>query len=156
MYSRTGDVHAYRLVQRHFDILKDMVAESMGAIVKTMGDAIMASFCNPADAMRAASRMLEEIESFNRSIEGSGNSIGLKIGLHRGPVIAVKANQTLDYFGQTVNIAARIQGLAESDDIWRDETVQQIARDKRYRVVPDEKSLKGVGAPVKVYQCCHE
>jgi class 3 adenylate cyclase len=159
MYSRTGDVRAYRLVQRHFEILQNLVGRNDGAVVKTMGDAVMASFCTPADGVRAASEMIHEINDFNASLAGDG-TVGLKIGLHRGPVIAVKANQTLDYFGQTVNIAARVQALAGSGEIYMtsdvhsDNDVAGLISQYDFDVEESDASLKGVEGLTKVF-CCH-
>jgi class 3 adenylate cyclase len=83
--------------------------------VKTIGDAVMASFVDPLDALRAALDMRAQIARFNA--DAGGDLIGLKIGLHAGACLAVTLNDRLDYFGQTVNIAARVQALAGADEI---------------------------------------
>ena len=111
IYERVGDLRAYDLVRRHFAALRAIVAAEGGAVVKTIGDAVMASFADPLWAMRAAVRM-------NRAISTLGEGeLLLKIGLHSGACIAVELNERLDYFGRTVNIAARVQGLAASGEI---------------------------------------
>ena len=109
LYSRMGDMRAYGLVGEHFGLLREVVAGQGGAVVKTIGDAVMASFATPAPALEAAMVM-------NREIAKVGE-LELKIGLHAGPCIAVDLNERLDYFGQTVNIAARVQGIAGSRQI---------------------------------------
>jgi class 3 adenylate cyclase len=109
LYSRMGDMRAYSLVGEHFGLLRDVVASRSGAVVKTIGDAVMASFPTPAPALEAAMVMNSEI--------GKVGDLELKIGLHAGPCIAVDLNERLDYFGQTVNIAARVQAIAESRQI---------------------------------------
>jgi len=109
LYSRMGDMRAYGLVGEHFGLLRDVVASHSGAVVKTIGDAVMASFPTPAPALEAAMLMNSEI--------GKVGELELKIGLHAGPCIAVDLNERLDYFGQTVNIAARVQAIAESRQI---------------------------------------
>jgi class 3 adenylate cyclase len=111
IYERVGDLRAYDLVRRHFAALRTIAASEGGAIVKTIGDAVMASFADPLWAMRAAVRMGAEIAAL-----GEGDLL-LKIGLHSGPCIAVELNERLDYFGRTVNIAARVQGLAGAGEI---------------------------------------
>jgi class 3 adenylate cyclase len=116
MYEATGDIVAFRLVKRHFAILRQVVVRHRGALVKTMGDAIMASFCAPAEGIAAAMDMLAELDALNAGLEPRRRAL-VKIGLHAGPALAVKANQTLDYFGQAVNMAARIQALAEAEEI---------------------------------------
>jgi class 3 adenylate cyclase len=115
LYERIGDLQAYALVQRHFERLGRVVRGHGGVLVKTLGDAIMASFLTPLDAVKAAVAMLQDIHRFN---EGEGHKqLILKLGIHTGALIAVTLNDRLDYFGQTVNIASRVQGLARADEI---------------------------------------
>jgi len=97
------------------------VQEHSGAIVKSIGDAVMAVFSRPTDAVSAAPRILGGIEHYNA--EDGDPSIILKIGAHRGPSIAVTLNENLDYFGQTVNVAARVQALADAEEICLSEAV---------------------------------
>jgi class 3 adenylate cyclase len=123
LYERIGDLKAFALVQLHFERLAAAVQRNAGAIVKTIGDAVMAAFTNPADAVRAAVEMQAEIDRFNR--EQGGRDVVLKIGIHRGPSIAVTLNDSLDYFGHTVNVAARVQGLADADEIYVTDDVFQ-------------------------------
>jgi class 3 adenylate cyclase len=85
-------------------------------IVKTMGDAVMAAFREPREAVLAAADALRAFELFRASHE-HGASIGLKLGVYAGPCYVVSANGALDYFGQTVNVASRVQHLAESGQI---------------------------------------
>ena len=102
-------------MRQHFDSLGKVILTHEGAIVKTIGDAIMASFLSPREAVAAARELIDEIDLFNRNI-GTQDFV-LKIGIHRGASIAVTLNERLDYFGQMVNIASRVQGLAEADKI---------------------------------------
>jgi class 3 adenylate cyclase len=82
----------------------------------------------------------------------------LKIGLNEGHVLAINANERLDYFGQMVNIAARVQGLADADEIWftdeiyRSSGVRELISEFNYRVSEHEVELKGIGSPVKVFK----
>ena len=115
MYERLGDLNAYALVREHFALLGATVQQHSGAIVKTIGDAVMAVFSRPTDAVSAALDILGEIERYNA--EHGDPSIILKIGAHCGPSIAVTLNENLDYFGQTVNVAARVQSLADAGEI---------------------------------------
>ena len=104
LYERLGDLRAYELVRQHFAVLRSIAAAAGGSIVKTIGDAVMASFADPLAAMHAVTRMHQAIEQL-----GEGE-LHLKIGVHSGSCIAVELNDRLDYFGRTVNIAARVQG----------------------------------------------
>ncbi len=115
-YERVGDLVAFDLVQSHFRALHEIVAGEAGAVVKTIGDAVMATFPTPDRAMAAALRMREAMQSLNGQ-RGSEDLI-LKIGIHEGPCLAVTLNERQDYFGQTVNIASRVQGLAASRTIF--------------------------------------
>ena len=124
LYDRIGDMKAFDLVRQHFGLLRDSIARNSGALVKTIGDAVMASFHRPLDALRAALAMRMEIARFN---ETTGEElITLKMGLHVGSCLAVTLNGQLDYFGQAVNLAARVHGLAESNEICFSEEMYQV------------------------------
>ncbi len=111
LYDRIGDLAAFDLVRSHFGALLEAVAAEGGAVVKTIGDAVMATFATPDRALRAAMRMREAMRKIN---EGRGSDdLALNIGLHSGPCLAVMLDDRQDYFGQTVNIASRVQSLAE-------------------------------------------
>jgi class 3 adenylate cyclase len=116
LYDRIGDMKAFNLVRQHFGVLRDVIAANNGALVKTIGDAVMASFHEPLNAVSAALDMLAQIRRFNDS--AGEELITLKIGAHFGPCLAVTLNERLDYFGQTVNLAARMQGLAAENEIY--------------------------------------
>jgi class 3 adenylate cyclase len=154
MYDRIGDLKAFTLVNQHFERLSRAVTRSHGAVVKTIGDAVMASFERPADAVLAARDMLREIEAFNAEV--GEREIVLKLGVHRGASIAVTLNERLDFFGQTVNIAARVQGLADADeiyiteDVYREPDVKDLLTE--FHVTPYEARLRGVQRAVQVYR----
>ena len=82
--------------------------------MKTIGDAVMAVFHLPEDGLRAALDIQQNLVEFNK---GKEEPIILKVGLYSGPAIAVTSNDRLDYFGRTVNMAARIQGQGTGGDI---------------------------------------
>jgi class 3 adenylate cyclase len=115
LYERIGDGPAYRLVRDHFTFLAAAVRRHDGTLVKTIGDAVMAGFADPADAVRAALEVQDTVSAFNAR-QGE-QAITIKIGLHGGPCIAVTMNDRLDYFGSTVNTAARLQGQSHGGDI---------------------------------------
>ncbi|MFQ5467640.1 MAG: adenylate/guanylate cyclase domain-containing protein, partial [Kiloniellaceae bacterium] len=108
LYDRVGDAEAYRMVRRHFAALAAIVRAHDGAVVKTIGDAIMAAFSEPAAAARAALQIQEESDDPN---------LVIKVGLHQGSSIAVALNDRLDYFGSAVNMAARLQAQSTGGDI---------------------------------------
>ncbi len=116
LYERVGDLVAYDLVRAHFRLLHEIVASEAGAVVKTIGDAVMATFSTPDRALAAALRMRDAMPDIKGA--SGAEELLLKIGIHEGPCLAVTLNDRLDYFGQTVNIAARVQGLAVSTSIF--------------------------------------
>ncbi len=154
LYERIGDLNAFSLVQRHFERLLDVTVRHNGAIIKTIGDAIMATFLKPADAVKAALAMRSEIAAFNAG--QPDRALILKIGIHTGAAIAVTLNDRLDYFGQNVNVAARVQGLAEageiciSDDVRADEEVAALLG--ALAVQPSKAKLRGMREDVRVFR----
>jgi class 3 adenylate cyclase len=158
LYDRIGDLDAFSLVQQHFDRLHDVAVRNDGAIIKTIGDAVMAAFRDPAHAVRAALAMREEVAGVNRGSEG--RELILKIGVHKGAAIAVTLNDRLDYFGQTVNIAARVQNLADADEIFLSKDVYETATVKElltpFRVEPQNARLRGVHEEIPVYRVRRE
>ncbi len=150
---------AYKLVQEHFDLLTEVVKKHSGAIIKTMGDAIMATFSNPLEGLLASLDMLSKIEEMNQTWRTKGYEIGLKIGLHEGPALAVVNDEKLDYFGQSVNIAARVQALAQSGEVWITENIYSSSGVKEslqaYSISHEQHSvqLKGVGNSTTVFKC---
>jgi class 3 adenylate cyclase len=122
--------------------------------VKTIGDAVMASFVDPLDALRAALDMRAQIAQFNA--EAGGDLIGVKIGLHSGACLAVTLNDRLDYFGQTVNIAARVQALAAADEIVVTDDVLSLpgARELVDGLEIDSSAveLKGIAGEVRIHR----
>jgi class 3 adenylate cyclase len=156
LYARVGDLVAYELVRKHFHLLNEIVAAEGGAVVKTIGDAVMATFPTPERALAAALRMRGAIGDVGQ--ETRQEDLLLKIGIHEGPCLAVMLNDRLDYFGQTVNIAARVQGLAVSHAIFATKPVvehpQSAALLKAAGIVPRPQSavLKGVAGEVAVYE----
>jgi class 3 adenylate cyclase len=117
LYDRVGDAAAYRLVREHFAWLAAIIREHDGAIVKTIGDAVMAAFHEPERGLAAAFAMQARIAAFNAAATSASPPIVLKLGLHEGPCIAVTLNDRLDYFGGTVNLAARLQSQSRGGDV---------------------------------------
>ena len=114
LYDAVGDVQGYHLVRRHFAALTRAVAGHSGAIVKTIGDDVMATFADPVDAVSAAIDIVREVEEMNRTLS---ERLCLKMGIHGGHCLLVTLNNRLDYFGQTVNIAYRLLRLARGGEL---------------------------------------
>jgi class 3 adenylate cyclase len=150
LYERIGDGKAYRLVRDHFAFLAGAVRQHNGTLVKTIGDAVMAAFGDPADAVRAALAVQDTVNDFNAR-QGE-EALTIKIGLHGGACIAVTMNDRLDYFGSTVNTAARLQGQSRGGDVVLSET---LATDPAVAALiagrartAEQARLKGLAEPV--------
>ena len=115
LYERVGDLAAFDLVRAHFHALLEIISSEKGAVVKTIGDAVMATFIRPEHAIVAGLRMRAAMDALNA--ERGTEDLVVKIGIHEGPCLAVMLNERQDYFGQTVNIAARVQSLSTSQEI---------------------------------------
>jgi class 3 adenylate cyclase len=155
LYDRVGDLVAFDIVREHFRVLHESVAAEGGAVVKTIGDAVMATFPTPDRALAAALRMREAMRSLNAA--HGREDLLLKIGIHEGPCLAVNLNERQDYFGQTVNIASRVQGLATSQSILA--TAPVIDNPKSTSLLGGSEKptarrhmLRGVGSEVAVYE----
>jgi class 3 adenylate cyclase len=152
LYERVGDAAAFNTVREHFAFLASIVRDHDGAVVKTIGDAVMASFGDPADAVKAALAMQARIAGFNRDHGAGDRELVLKIGIHVGASVMVSLNERLDYFGSTVNMAARLQGQSAGGDIVlsravaHDPAVKPLLADVAAR--PESVTLKGFAEPV--------
>jgi class 3 adenylate cyclase len=149
LYGDIGDAPAFGRVLAHFETLKGAVAAEGGAVVKTMGDAVMAVFTDPACALRAMgaaqAALLRE--------DGGGVPLRLKCGIHQGPSLAIGQNDRLDYFGTTVNVGSRLCSVSTGSDIVVSERVALdpgvagLLREPagRLRAAPDSAVLRGLG-----------
>jgi class 3 adenylate cyclase len=154
LFAEMGDAAAYRLVREHFAELGDIVRRHQGSIVKTVGDGIHAAFSLPDDALRAALEIQQSIPEFNRRVGAEG--ISIRIGLHAGSSIAVTLNQRLDYYGEAVNLAARLEGQGDAGEITMsadfadDPAVAGLLQPELVR--RREVALKGYTDPVTIAQ----
>src|SRR5882724_3972307 len=156
LYERVGDLTAFDLVNEHFRLLQEIIASERGAVVKTIGDAVMATFETPDRAIAAALRMREAMSDLGA--DRRHQSLSLKMGIHEGSCLAVTLNAQQDYFGQTVNIASRVQGLAASRSIV---VTEQVVENAQARILLESKGLKptprrvalsGIADKVSVYE----
>jgi len=156
LYERIGDLAAHDLVRSHFHALTRIVASEAGAIVRTIGDAVMATFPTPDRAVAAALRMREAMDKLNQ--EHKTDDLLLKIGIHEGPCLAVMENGRQDYFGRAVNVAARVQDLAVSRAIFATESVVEnpqtsmLLEANNLRPVVKRTTLRGIAGEMMVYE----
>jgi class 3 adenylate cyclase len=156
LYEHVGDLVAFDLVNEHFRLLQEIIASERGAVVKTIGDAVMATFETPDRAIAAAIRMREAMSDLGAERQHQG--LLLKMGIHEGSCLAVTLHGQQDYFGQTVNIASRVQGLAASRSIVVTEPVVENADTRSLLeangLKPTRRSvaLSGIANKVSVYE----
>jgi class 3 adenylate cyclase len=156
LYERVGDLAAFDLVRAHFHALLEIISSEKGAVVKTIGDAVMATFIRPEHALAAGLRMRAAMDALN--VARGTTDLVVKIGIHEGPCLAVMLNERQDYFGQTVNIAARVQGLSTSQSIHITgpvidaPAVAAILDKAAIKPVQKQAALRGIADKVVVYE----
>ncbi|AUX40401.1 uncharacterized protein SOCE26_018020 [Sorangium cellulosum] len=111
-YERLGDAVAFAAVKRHFHEVYTAVRANRGVVVKTIGDAVMAAFRDPGDALQAAIALQEQFDE-----DRSETGLRLRLTLTKGSCLAVNLNSGIDYFGRTVNLAAKLQGHTSAGQI---------------------------------------
>jgi len=154
LFADIGDAAAYQLVREHYAILGEVVRKHDGTIVKTRGDGIHAAFLTPDAALLASIEMQQAIRQFRNA--SRSDPISIRIGINSGSSISVNLNDRLDYYGKTVNFAARLESQGRAGDISmsrqfvEDPAVAEILRD--YNLHEHEAVFKGSIEPVAVYQ----
>ncbi|HEX8141592.1 MAG TPA: adenylate/guanylate cyclase domain-containing protein [Pyrinomonadaceae bacterium] len=156
MYAERGDPLAYRLVRDHFAILAEAIDRNRGAFIKTIGDAVMASFASGADAVLAALEAQTELHARADAMRGE---LIIKAGVHAGPCLSVRLNERLDFFGGAVNTAARVQSLSQGNDVVITDAVladleaEAALSTTQFQIVESfDKELRGLPAPVHVHR----
>jgi class 3 adenylate cyclase len=156
LYERVGDLAAFDLVRAHFHALLEIISSEKGAVVKTIGDAVMATFIRPEHAIVAGLRMRAAMDGLNA--ERGTRDLVVKIGIHEGPCLAVMLNERQDYFGQTVNIAARVQSLSTSQEMHITGPVNDapavaaILRREAITPIQKQAALRGIADKIVVYE----
>ena len=156
LYERVGDLAAFDLVRAHFRALLEIIASEAGAVVKTIGDAVMATFVRPEQAVAAGLRMRKAMDELND--QRGTKDLLVKIGIHEGACLAVMLNDRQDYFGQTVNIAARVQGqvteraINATGPVVKSPAVVELL--DKAGLTPAEKTveLRGISDSVVIYE----
>ncbi|HET9624047.1 MAG TPA: DUF5939 domain-containing protein [Kofleriaceae bacterium] len=150
-YAERGDPAAFVEIKRHFDEVFAIVSAHRGAVVKTIGDAVMATFVDPVDAVRASRKIHDTFHPAR-----ADTPIRLRISLNTGPCIAVRLNANADFFGGTVNVAAKLQALAEgyqiaiSDTTYAAPGVAAYLAEQAAELEPLAYTSKALPAPVGV------
>jgi class 3 adenylate cyclase len=156
LYERVGDLAAFDLVRAHFHALLDIISSEKGAVVKTIGDAVMATFIRPEHAVVAGLRIRAAMDRLNA--ERGKDDLIVKIGIHEGPCLAVMLNERQDYFGQTVNIASRVQSLCTAQEmhvtgpVIEAPGVAMILQKQAITPIQKQAALRGIADKIVVYE----
>ena len=131
------------------DLVNQKIAEHRGRIVKNTGDGVLAEFASVVDAVRCAVEVQRGMVERNAGI-AADRRIEFRVGINLGDVIA----EPDDIFGDGVNVAARLEALAEPGGICVSRVVRDQVRDKLDYTFEDlgEQSVKNIVRPVRVYR----
>jgi class 3 adenylate cyclase len=147
MYETLGDAQALRLISRSFNEFHEIISARGGQLIKTVGDELFCSFPSADEAVLAASDMQLAVSNTQNNAE---QEVAIRVGVNFGPVIEAQG----DLFGDTVNVASRIVGLANPGQVFATwQTVNAVAPFLRsvcrrlYSI-----SLKGRAERVTVYE----
>jgi class 3 adenylate cyclase len=153
LYHGLGDAPAYARVRDHFSVISQSVARHHGTVVKTIGDAVMGTFSRADEALAAVREMHRAL-----AISTGGEPLVLKSGLHVGPCLAVNANERLDFFGTTINLASRMVGcchggdLTVSDELFRRPEMMPFLENLAEPPEPLEVRFRGFDSPHLVWR----
>jgi TolB-like protein/class 3 adenylate cyclase len=138
-----------RLKALRREVVDPKIAEHRGRIVKTTGDGLLVEFASVVDAVRCAVEVQEAMAERNIDV-ATGNRIELRIGINLGDVIV----EGDDLYGDGVNIAARIEALADAGGVFVSNTVHDQVRDRLPFAFEDlgEQQVKNIARPVRVYR----
>jgi len=138
-----------RLKALRRELVDPKIAEHHGRIVKTTGDGLLVEFASVVDAVRCAVAVQQEMPERNTAV-AADTRIELRIGINLGDVIV----EGDDLYGDGVNIAARLEALADAGGVFVSNTVHDHVRDRLPFVFEDlgEQQVKNIARPVRVYR----
>jgi adenylate cyclase len=138
-----------RLKALRRELVDPKIAEHRGRLVKTTGDGLLVEFASVIDAVRCAVELQQAMPERNAGV-AADSRIELRIGINLGDVIV----EGDDLYGDGVNIAARIEALADAGGVFVSNTVHDQVRDRLPFVFEDlgEQQLKNIARPLRVYR----
>ena len=144
LYDTLGNAEADRQIRSCIDTLTALTNKHRGRLIKTIGDEIMASFDHANDAIDAAVEMQKTISGDN------GNALSIRVGVGYGPAIMREG----DLFGDAVNVAARMAGIAKTlQIITTEDCINQLSSDRRSAARHyDQTRVKGKEDELNIYQ----
>ncbi|MBU0734989.1 MAG: CHAT domain-containing protein, partial [Proteobacteria bacterium] len=146
---KRGDLSGRAMLQKHNDILFPVIEKHDGVVIKTIGDAVMATFSTPLAAVKAASEIQKGLYRHHLKA-GVGDRIRVKIGVNTGDALMDGG----DVFGDAVNVAARIQSKAKEDQILVSKRVYEevCGSDEVLCRLHEKVQVKGKAQPIQLYR----
>lgn len=148
-YDSRGDIDGRVMVHRHNEIVLPAIAVANGTLIKTIGDATLSVYQAPADGVKAAIAIQRSLREYNAGRTGQ-EQIHVRIGLNHGLGIQEES----DVFGDVVNVAARVESLADGDQIFITDDLYREVRSTDefiFRLVKTVE-LKGKRDPLRLYR----
>jgi len=138
-----------RLSAHRRELIEPKIAEHQGRLVKTTGDGVLAEFASPVKAVRCAIDVQHGMAARNVDIP-EGSRIEFRIGINLGDVVV----DDDDIYGDGVNIAARLENIAEPGSVFISRAVRDFVTDTAELVLEDlgERELKNIAKPVQVFR----
>ena len=118
LYRELGDAGAFAVIHEHLQIVGDAIREGGGAVVKTIGEGVLASFTQVTAAVETALSLADRLNRGGATAQG-----GVRVGIHKGPALAATVNDQLDYFGTTARDAVAVISDARNEDLLLTEPV---------------------------------
>jgi len=138
-----------RLIELRLQVLEPLIAEHHGRVVKLIGDGLLVEFASVVDALTCALAWQTAVMERQGEVD-EDKQLKFRIGINLGDVIV----EGDDIHGDGVNIAARLESLADPDEIWLSGDVYRYAKGKVRAEFEDmgERDLKNVAEPVRIYR----
>lgn len=147
--SQSNESQALEVLQRHNDLLRPFFPKFNGREIKAIGDSFLVEFDSALDALKCAIEIQSFLHDYNASTSGQWK-INLRVGIHLGDVI----HRDMDVFGDAVNIASRIEPVAESQGICISGQMYDQVRNKvpQSLVKLEQRELKNIESPIDIYK----
>ena len=143
-----GDVKGRLMIDLHNRLIYPVIRRHRGKLIKHIGDAIMVSFRSPANALKAAIGIQQILEQ--RRKQDKNFRLKVRIGVHTGEALV----ENKDVFGDTVNLAARLERCARGEEICvSGETAERLSKEHFGLVKTGSISPKGKRTEVEIYNC---
>ncbi len=141
LYNELGDARAFGVIHEHIQNLGERIREGGGAVVKTMGEGVLASFADVEAAVRTALDIVERLAS-----ESGRSQLRPRLGIHRGTTLAATLNDHLDYFGSTARQAVATLDFARGGELI---LTQAVAADPAVAALLNSRNISSEVIPLE-------